>query len=159
MKIIPIFSVFIILINSNVFAQKDIFTELKSNSSDSGEVHLYQDAEIRLLLSDYVKKKKEEKGTEGYRIQIFFGSGHSARKNANKIRNDFVAKYKDISSHVVFEDPNFKVRVGDVRTKSEALKILSQIQEDYKGAYIVKDFIEFPELDVLEEKSTKFDKK
>ena len=77
----------------------------------------------------------------------------------NKIRNDFVAKYKDISSHVVFEDPNFKVRVGDVRTKSDALKILSQIQEDYKGAYIVKDFIEFPELDVLEEKSTKFDKK
>jgi len=136
-----------ILWSSILFAQKDIFSDLTSNSSDSGKVHLYQDAETRLLMNDYIKKKKEEKGTQGYRIQVFFGSGHSARKNATKIRNTFVKKYKDIPSHVVFEDPNFKVRVGDVRTKSEALKILEEIKEDYKGAYIVKDFIEFPELE------------
>ncbi len=141
--------IFITLLSSYSFAQTNIFLELKPNSLDSGEVHLYQDADIRLLLNDYAKKKKEEKGIRGYRVQIFFGSGHFARKNANKIRNNFVLEYKKIPCHVVFEEPNFKVRIGDFRTKSEALRILEQIKEEYKGSYIVKDFIEFPKLKEL----------
>ena len=62
-------------------------------------------------------------------------------------QNSFVSSYKNIPVHVVFEDPNFKVRVGDFRTKSEALKVLVKVRETYEGAYIVKDFIEFPKLD------------
>lgn len=139
---------FLILGGFNLSAQdKNIFTELTSTSSNGGVVHVYQDAEIRLLINDYIDKKKSEKGMLGYRVQIFFGSGHSARENANNIRNTFVSRYKKIPVHVVFEDPNFKVRVGDFRTKSEALKVLVEIENSYEGAYIVTDFIEFPKLD------------
>jgi len=125
----------------------NIFSELASYKHSSGKIIIFQDAKIRMLLNDYVKSKEKEKGINGYRIQIFFGSGHSARENANNIRNSFVSLHKDIPAHVVFEDPNFKVRVGDFRNKSDALKILIEVEAEYKGSYIVKDFIDFPDLD------------
>ena len=150
MKLIFYIGSLIVLMSYSVQAQeKSIFTLLaQPNSETGGQVQLHQDAETKALVNDYIKAKKEEKGMMGYRVQIFFASGHFARKNANKIRNSFVAKYKETKAHVVFEEPNFKVRVGDFRTKSEALKVLVEIEEEYKGAYIVKDFIEFPELKI-----------
>ena len=136
------------LFSTSLFAQdKNIFTDLNRKSSTGGEVHIYQDANVRVLLGDYISAKEEEKGMQGYRVQIFFGSGHTARENANNIRNTFVSTYPDIPAHVVFEEPNFKVRVGDFRTKSEALEVLMNIKPTYEGAYIVKDFIEYPDLD------------
>ncbi len=137
-----------LLFSSNIWAQKDdIFSDINSYSASGGKVQIFQDADIRVLMNNYVKEKKKEKGTNGYRVQIFFGSGHKSRENANNTRNAFVSKYKNISAHVVFEEPNFKVRVGDFRSKSEALEVLVKVKEDYEGAYIVKDFIEFPKLD------------
>lgn len=142
---------FLILISSCFFSlqtwaqSSNIFVDLKAWSSKGGKVHLYQDAETKLLLNDFSDAKKKEEGMKGFRVQIFFGSGHVARENANKIRNEFVSTYKDIAAHVLFEEPNFKVRVGDFRSKSEALKVLVEIRLKYKGAYIVTDFIEFPE--------------
>ena len=139
---------FILLLGSSLLAQhKSIFTDLSRKSSNGGEIHIYQDADVQVLLNDYISAKKKEKGMQGYRVQIFFGSGHSARENANNIRNTFVSTYKDIPVHVVFEEPNFKVTVGDFRTKSEALDVLVKIKPTYQGAYIVKDFIEYPDLD------------
>ena len=145
MKILLSIIALFILINSQ--AQADLFSDLNAIKENSGKVHVFQNAEIRTLMNDYIDKKKNEKGMLGYRVQIFFGSGHLARENANNIRNSFVSSYKKIPVHVVFEDPNFKVRVGDFRTKSEALKVLVKVKETYEGAYIVKDFIEFPKLD------------
>ncbi len=142
-----LFSILILTLSINLSAQQNsIFTNLKAYSSE-GKVQIFQDADILVLMNDYINKKKSEKGMLGYRVQIFFASGHTARENANNIRNKFVSNYKDIPVYVVFEDPNFKVRVGDFRTKSEALAVLVQVEEQYKGAYIVKDFVKFAELD------------
>jgi hypothetical protein len=133
---------------SQLYSQeKNIFSDLAVKKSSQGKIHIFQDAETKVLLNDYVEAKKDEKVMKGYRVQIFFGSGHSARENANTIRNSFVSKYKEVPAHVLFEDPNFKVRVGDFRNKSEALKVLVQIESEYKGAYIVTDYIELPKLE------------
>lgn len=142
-----LFSILILALSINLSAQQNsIFTKLKAYSSE-GKVQIFQDADILVLMNDYINKKKAEKGMLGYRVQIFFASGHTARENANNIRNRFVSTYKDIPVYVVFEEPNFKVRVGDFRTKSEALAVLVQVEEQYKGAYIVKDFVKFSKLD------------
>ena len=148
MKSLLFLLIFTLSTGSSLWAQDlSIYSKLNQKSPSGGEVHLFQDADIRVLVEDYIHKKKDEKGMNGYRVQIFFGSGHSARENAINIRNTFVSTYKDIPAHVLFEEPNFKVRVGDFRTKSEALEVLINIKPTYGGAYIVKDFIEYPELD------------
>jgi hypothetical protein len=38
------------------------------------------------------------------------------------------------------------VRVGNFRTKSEALSLQQRIRKNYPNAFIVKDMIQFPKL-------------
>jgi len=141
-----IFTLFFVSILSIVYGQKkDIFHELNT-PTDTGSVVIIQDATIRQAIKDYIKAKAEEKGMQGYRIQIYFGTGHSARKKATNIRNKCITQFENQKPHLIYQTPYFKVRIGDFRTKSEALKIMNDIKTIYPSAFIVKDYIEFPEL-------------
>jgi hypothetical protein len=47
---------------------------------------------------------------------------------------------------MLFRTPDFKVRVGDFRTRNEALALKEQIKKSYPNAFLVKDIIQFPKL-------------
>ncbi len=142
MRYLLIFSMFFA---TAFYGQEDIFQELRQ-PENGGTLSIIQEPNIELSLKDYIKKKSSEKGMNGYRVQIFFGTGHNSRNNAYQVRNNFASKYQDIQAHVIFQEPYFKVRVGDFRNKSEALKVLKSIEKDFEGAFIVKDYIQFPPL-------------
>ncbi len=125
--------------------KKNIFLDLTEFNASEGRIHIYQTPDLRLLFNDYIDQKEKEKGFAGYRIQIFSRSGHTARTEANKIRNEFVSKYPDYKIHILYEDPNFKLRIGDFRTKTQALEVLEIVKENYKGAYLVKDYVQWAE--------------
>lgn len=134
------FGLFIIgffLINFNSFGQ----------SADTGKVEIIQDARIDILIEKHIALNKKQTGIPGYRVQIFFDSGNNARNKANKIRAEFLLKFKDVESYVIFQSPNYKVRVGDFRTRMEAQGFLKEISDLYPNAYTVKDEIQFPSLD------------
>ncbi|MDT8412356.1 MAG: SPOR domain-containing protein [Vicingaceae bacterium] len=76
----------------------------------------------------------------GYRIQI--GSEISSTP-ARKIRAVFTQKYKNIPAYEIHQQPYFKVRVGDFKTKLEAIKFQKEISSEYPNSFIVKDEIEF----------------
>ena len=42
-----------------------------------------------------------------------------------------------------FVNPNFKVTVGDFRTKSEALAFLEAVRADFPAAFIVRENIHY----------------
>ena len=48
--------------------------------------------------------------------------------------------YPTVQAYIVYDEPNFKVKVGDFRTRLEAYAFLQEIKEVYKG-YIIKDNI------------------
>ena len=96
-----------------------------------------KDERIDLLIQDYTDNKKNM----GFRIQLFSGS---ARWEAVKVKSDFLKKYKEEKSpHLVYQAPNFKIRVGDYRDRFQAQKYLEIYKIDYPSAFIVKDEIEF----------------
>lgn len=76
----------------------------------------------------------------GYRIQL---ASESSSSPARKIRAAFIQKYKEIPAYEIYQQPYFKVRVGDFKTKLEAIKFQKEIQTDYPNCYIVKDEIVF----------------
>ena len=43
-----------------------------------------------------------------------------------------------------FESPNYKVCIGDFRTKDEALGIYNALKGTYPTAYIIKESINYP---------------
>jgi hypothetical protein len=56
----------------------------------------------------------------------------------------FSARYPDVSAYLTFKAPNYKVRVGDFRTRLDAVRFLQQILTDYPGAYVITDHIHLP---------------
>jgi hypothetical protein len=98
------------------------------------------------MLEWHIKNNKKLDGIDGYRVEIFFSSAMNARERALEIKKEFLSSYPDHNVHILFSAPNFKVRVGDFRTKNEALKLYKKIQKDYPGAFIVPDIIDFPML-------------
>ncbi|MCO6499162.1 MAG: SPOR domain-containing protein [Vicingus serpentipes] len=80
---------------------------------------------------------------EGYRIQIYSGN---KKQPARQARLEFTQLYRDVKAHESYQQPYFKVRVGDFRTKLEALKFQKEVQVHFPNCYIVKDGIEVEEL-------------
>ena len=119
----------LLLINEHVFAQK-------SNKEDSIQYSskIIQDYRIEKLEKVYSNNYK----LEGYRIQIYSGT---KSKPAKQTRLQFTQQYKDIKAHESYQQPYFKVRVGDFKTKLEALKFQKEIILQFPDCYIVNDEI------------------
>ena len=80
----------------------------------------------------------------GYRIQLFMESGNTALEKAEKVTEKFKGKYDNVSAYITFGEPYYRVRIGDFRTRLEAIKFLDMIQRTYPQAWVVKDKINFP---------------
>lgn len=104
-----------------------------------GEVTILQDEKIAGLMDDFAKRKHVLKG---YRVQIYLGD----RNEAEDLRRSFLSKHGDTPAYLSYLAPNFRVRVGDLRTHLEAEKLRQSFKDDYPGSYIVPDEIEMPRL-------------
>lgn len=80
----------------------------------------------------------------GYRIQL---ASESSSAPARKIRAAFIQKYREVPAYEIYQQPYFKVRVGDFKTKLEAIKFQKEIISDFPNSFIVKDEIEFKQED------------
>jgi len=106
----------------------------------TGKIRVIQDSRITKLDS----LKKEYPGLQdGYRVQIFFGK----RKDALEQKAAFAETYPDLAAYISYLAPNFRLRVGDFRTRLEGEKLKQRIESDYPGCYLVKDKIELPSLE------------
>lgn len=75
----------------------------------------------------------------GYRIQIYFGND---KLQAKDVRSKYLNAFPTSKAYEVYEIPNFKVRVGDFRTRLEAYQFLKQLKSEFPGAFIVQSEIE-----------------
>ena len=83
----------------------------------------------------------------GFRIQIYASSNRNAREESNKAMAEFISKFPDIKPYLVFAEPGyFKIRAGDFRTKTEATRLFLLVSKEFPDAYLVPDFINFPDL-------------
>jgi len=80
---------------------------------------------------------------EGYRIQIFQGN---KKQPAREAKSRYISTHSKHKAHEVYQQPYFKVRVGDFRTKLEALKFQKELIPKFPNSFIVKDEIEIDEL-------------
>lgn len=77
----------------------------------------------------------------GFRVQLTSESGQGSQARANETKARFMSNYKDVDSYLVWEAPNFKIRVGDFRTKFEAAMFWKRIQAEFPNSYVVEDKI------------------
>jgi hypothetical protein len=129
-----------------------IFLQMVSSaqSLDDGRVVVIQDQMVDSLLQQYealrlkIMENPDNKAIPGYRIQIFFDSGINSSDRAKQARDEFLFLYPDIPAYVSWKAPNYRVRVGDYRSRLEAENMLQTILIGYPNAWVIKDEINFP---------------
>ncbi len=104
------------------------------------------DARIDSLLQLHIDYNKKYPVIQGYRIQILKASGNDAMEVIEKSKADFYEQYANIPVYLTFQEPDYRVRVGDFRTRLEAEKFLKKIIRRYPGAWVIQDNINFPDL-------------
>ena len=118
-------------------------------NSLQAQVRIVGDVAATQMVERHIELNQRVKTIPGYRVQIASFSGTNSKTSAFNLREQFTADYPMVQAYIVFDEPNFKVKVGDFRTRLEAYAFLQQIKEIYKG-YIIRDNI-YPEPPVLEE--------
>lgn len=100
-----------------------------------------QDEAVRDLMTRHIALGKARNATPGYRVQIFFGDN---REEANHMKTEFLKTYPNTGAYLVYQQPNFKLRVGDFKTRFLATGFLMEIREKFPMAFLVKDNIKLP---------------
>ena len=106
-------------------------------------VKVNQSQSMRSAFDSYVSNNASKKLT-GYRIRVYFDNGQNARNKSEAIARSVSAAYPGIGVYRTFESPNYKVCVGDFRTKDEALKVFHSLKSTYPTALLLKDTINYP---------------
>ena len=71
---------------------------------------------------------------ERYKIQIFSGESEKAKKIVIQFKQEF----KDIDATIVFNTPNYKVWIGNFKTRMEAERNFVAIKKKYKNTLLIK---------------------
>ena len=78
---------------------------------------------------------------KGYRIQMI---STPKRDDAFKMKANLEVMFPDHKIYVIYQSPNFKVRIGNFLKKEEANKFKTQLNKLFpQGVYIVEDGIEY----------------
>tara|TARA_B110000003_G_scaffold169517_1_gene169325 strand:+ start:102 stop:425 length:324 start_codon:yes stop_codon:yes gene_type:complete len=83
------------------------------------------------IKKDYSKRLFE---STYYTIQIYYGS----LELADSILLDFNENFEGIKSNLIFETPNYKVRIGEFKDINIASQKLEGIRRKYPGSFIIK---------------------
>ncbi|MBE50927.1 MAG: hypothetical protein CMP51_04465 [Flavobacteriales bacterium] len=107
--------------------------------------YIYLEKGVSKLINKEFKIRKKSNGLEGYCVQIYNGQ---SREDAQKIKYQFMKKFPKITS-VTYErvNPNWKVRVGQFRTKIEAEKLENSIKTKYPFSFVSKLMVPVGEFD------------
>ncbi|RTL13572.1 MAG: SPOR domain-containing protein [Flavobacteriaceae bacterium] len=88
---------------------------------------------------DQLLKEKRKLNTslflnEGYKIQIFYGNSEESKKKLQEFKKEF----KDLDGTIIFNSPNYKVWVGNFKTRIEVERAMIDIRKKYPTALIIK---------------------
>ncbi|MBQ6198314.1 MAG: SPOR domain-containing protein [Bacteroidales bacterium] len=107
------------------------------------KVSVKQSMPVRAALNNYIRSNSGKK-VQGYRIRVFYDNSPQARTRSEGIAAYLRSQYPENGVYRTFEAPNYKVTVGDFRSKEEALKIYMALKGIYPTAYIIKENINYP---------------
>ena len=106
-------------------------------------IQVTQTQSVRNALMNHIRSNAS-KTLSGYRIRVFYDSGPQARARSESIERTLRGMLSGTGIYRSFESPNYKVTVGDYRTKDEALRVYNYLKGNYPTAYIIKENINYP---------------
>jgi len=138
--------ILLLLIVVSLAKGQSVTDSLKATSFQNADtnIRVIANSSVKSTIQKVQQYEQLSKGTfPGYRIQVHFGSD---RNGASSAKTDFSLKYPSYPTYLTYQQPYFKVCVGDFRNKLEAVSALNKIKKDYPGAFVMRDKINPPPL-------------
>ncbi|MFC6103179.1 SPOR domain-containing protein [Olivibacter domesticus] len=74
----------------------------------------------------------------GYRVQIYSGS---SRSEAYDAQARFKKVYQDLNTYLGYEQPNYRVKVGDFTSRSQAQALMNQLRKNFSAVFIFTETV------------------
>ncbi|MFV5686815.1 SPOR domain-containing protein [Flavobacterium sp. GB2R13] len=103
------------------------------NAQDQN-IMVNQDSKFEQLLNEKRKTNISNTVNDRYKVQIFSGDSEKAKNTLNEFKQEF----GDMDGTIVFNTPNYKVWVGNFKTRIEAERNLIDIRKKYKNVFLIK---------------------
>ncbi len=124
-----------------------IFLMIASFALANDTVIVIKDARLDILTAKQAQINKRTSMMtsggqyKGFRIQVVSSTN---RDNATLIKTDLMNKFPEHKTYILFQSPNFKVRIGNFIKRDEAEKLRKQLNKYFpQGVYVVEDAIEY----------------
>ena len=119
----------------------DDLLKMLSGGGEHDQVQVQCDSLLEVNYYKLMAVNSKVRGVPGYRIRIFSESGIGAKEEQQRIRASFLSEFPEIDAYYKYDEPYFKVYVGDCRTRSEALKLYDLIEDKFPKPIIREDYI------------------
>ena len=94
--------------------------------------------DLDLLFDQQRAYYKDIDEIDGYRIQI---TASSDRMRVYRMKGEVYQSFARFKSYLVYQQPYYKLRIGDFTSRIEARRYLEEVMEEYPEAIIVPDRI------------------
>ena len=116
------FLFFLILCQLNAFGQ-----------TKEGTVRIESSAHIDEMVAQKKDYNKTVETLQGYKIQIYYGS----EKECYEVKDEFSSLFPDINTSIIFSTPQWKLQIGNYRTRLEADYAMVNIKKEYPAAIVL----------------------
>lgn len=134
-----------ILSSDSTILNRDIFRILEQQDANMSRVTIKQSPHIVSAVNNQILNASQKR-IPGYRIRIFFDNKQDARVRSESLERSFPEQFPGFRVYRTFDNPYFKVTVGDFRTRSDATRAFRMLEGSFPGAFIVRENINFPPL-------------
>ena len=136
---IPVF-LFAFLLPLSVSAQLD---SAQKDSAQKGKVIINVDESVKQYLENRKQERQSDTVFKGYRIQLMFTD---KRADAKAAKEKFQSMYPNCPAYLIYDSPNFKVRVGNFATQLDAQALLFKLIPDFPTLFLVEERVSEPPL-------------
>lgn len=129
-----LFALFLLFSCTIVFAQNR--DNVRYNTQ--GSLNIIAEPEVDALINKYVYVNQNNKEAQGYRIQIMQAMKSDPVLSA---KAQVLKYYPHLKVYYTYDQPDFKLRVGDFTDRFEAHKAYVELSKRFDGAFIVRDMV------------------
>lgn len=108
-----------------------------------GRLTVVAEPGIERLQRAYEAKNESEFSMIGYRVQIYNGR----KTETLKKRSEFLTRFPTMQPYTLYDAPEYKLQVGDFRTRLEAERFLKEVVREFGSGFVVKTEIQPPKLE------------
>jgi len=112
---------------------------------DTGAIVVHRDPRVDLLIRKQMEINEEttrdsRRTMPGFRIQVM---NSPDRNKVFAAKTKIYQQFPDVKPYLLYQPPNYKLRVGNFRTQEEAEEFQKQLSALFpSGLYIIRDTIE-----------------